>query len=604
MNYGIKIWSENRFIIREGKLKVNYKSSPYLIDIVQEIRNKGIYGPLLLRFPHLIKRQIELIYTTFNNSIKEISYNGKFNAVFPLKVNQFPNFLTHLVKFGKKYGYGLEAGSKAELILAMTYNNKNAPITVNGFKDREMIRLCFLASKLEHNITIIIEGINELESIIDISKECTIIPNIGIRIRLHSSGKGVWAKSGGINAKFGLNSTEIIKAIQLLKENNLLDKFQMIHFHIGSLLNDIAPLKKALREAGNIYAELRKMGANGLNSINIGGGLSVEYAQHKNQIERHYNLNEYANDVVFMLKEIARSKEVIEPNIYIESGRYIASSHAVIVAPVLELLSSEYNISSLKLKEKNPPLITELYALYNDINSKNALEYLHDAIDHLESLLTLFDLGYIDLIDRSNTEILVNLIIKKASSILGDIHKKELDLIKNLLEERYLLNFSLFQSMPDFWGIGQHFPIMPLTKLDKYPNRSATLWDITCDSDGEIPFKKESPLYLHDIDLDYEEYFLGIFLVGAYQEILSMKHNLFAKPTEAIIDIDSKGYKISDIKESPTILEIFENLEYNIKDIIKLLSKRMDNNSNLKNELNNFLYDNNYLKTTTLKEKD
>lgn len=538
MNWGLDVWGDDNYVVSEGKLKVNRLSSPALVDIVKDVRAKGHTGPLLLRFPHLISKQIDLIYSHFLRAKKEFNYKGGFQALYPLKVNQYPNFVKNIVKLGEKYNYGLEAGSKAELLLAMAYNNPTAPITVNGFKDKQMIALGFIACEMDYDITLTIEGLNELKTIIKtIKNRFGCIPNIGLRIRLHSAGVGTWAKSGGINSKFGLTSTELIEAVKILKDNSLLDKFTMIHFHIGSQITEISPVKKALREAGNIYAGLKKLGAVNLNSINLGGGLAIEYSQYKNKLHRNYTLSEYSNDVVYLLKEIALKKGIDEPDIFIESGRYIAAHHAVLVAPVLELFSGECIQEKLIAKE-NPPLIQELYELYETIDKANALEFLHDSIDHMESLLTLFDLGYIDLQDRSNTEVLVNLIIKKAVLLLKDKHYKELISIQERVQERYLVNFSIFQSMPDFWGINQHFPIMPLDKIDQKATRSASIWDITCDSDGEIGFNPKKPLFLHDVDLSKDEYFLGFFLVGAYQEILGMKHNLFTHPTEVSIKIN------------------------------------------------------------------
>ncbi|MFK5881913.1 MAG: biosynthetic arginine decarboxylase [Sulfurospirillum sp.] len=606
MKYGIDIWGNDNFFIENKKVKVNYKSSPSLVKITKEIRDGGVRGPILLRFPHLIEKQIDLIYEKFKNAKDEFDYEGSFNAVYPLKVNQYPNFVKNLVRLGKKYNYGLEAGSKAELLLAMVYNNENSPITVNGFKDKEMISLGFIAKEMGHNITLIIEGLSELKNIIKINKERFLqTPNIGLRIRLHSSGIGIWAKSGGINSKFGLTSTELIEAMNMLKNANLIDKFSMIHFHIGSQISEIGPLKKALREAGNIYAQLKKMGADGLNAINLGGGLAVEYSQHIDEIKRNYTLREYANDVVYLLKDISSSKKVKEPDIYIESGRYIAASHAVLVAPVLELFSQEYTETKLKLKDENPPLVQELYELYNTIDSTYAQEYLHDSIDHMNSLLTLFDLGYIDLVDRSNTEVLVNLIIKKAIILLKDRDSKELLQIQDMIQERYLINFSLFQSLPDFWGINQNFPVMPLDRLDELPTRSASIWDITCDSDGEISYNREQPLFLHELDVMQEDYFLGFFLVGAYQEVLGMKHNLFTHPSEATVFIDDNGYEIKNSLEAQSIIDIMEDLDYDVGEINKRLAQKIEN-SNLiddkaKNyilkEISMFLNDNGYLKT-------
>ncbi len=606
MDYGIDIWGNDNFFIGNKKVKINHKSSPSLVKITNEIREKGVRGPILLRFPHLIEKQIKLIYQNFENAKKEFDYQGGFNAVYPLKVNQYPNFLKNLVKIGQKYNYGLEAGSKAELMLAMTYNNENSPITVNGFKDKEMISLGFIAKEIGHDITLTIEGLSELKNIIKMSKDrFSVLPNIGLRIRLHSSGVGIWAKSGGINSKFGLTSTELIEAIGLLKKSDLIEKFSMIHFHIGSQISEIGPLKKALREAGNIYAQLKKMGAVGLNAINLGGGLAVEYSQHKDEIKRNYTLREYANDVTYLLKDISTRKDVKEPDIFIESGRYIAASHAVLIAPVLELFSQEYTEEKLKLKEKNPPLVQELYELYDTINSTYAQEYLHDSIDHMNSLLTLFDLGYIDLIDRSNTEVLVNLIIKKAIALLKDRDSKELLQIQDMIQERYLINFSIFQSLPDFWGIEQNFPVMPLDRLDEKPTRSASIWDITCDSDGEISYNREQPLFLHDLDVTKEEYFLGFFLVGAYQEVLGMRHNLFTHPSEATVFVDKDGYRIENILEAQSIIDIMEDLDYNTKEVEEILKKKIENSNfiddkakkHILEEINYFLNDNGYLKT-------
>jgi arginine decarboxylase len=386
----------------------------------------------------------------------------------------------------------------------------------------------------------------------------------------------------------------------------------MIHFHIGSQIGEITPIKKALREAGHIYAELKKMGAKNLGAINLGGGLAVEYSQHENVHMRNYTLTEFANDVVFLLKEIAQQKGVEEPDIFTESGRYIAASHAVLVTPVLELFSQEYTEKGLRLKEKNPPLIEELYDLYKTINPDNAIEYFHDSLDHMESLLTLFDLGYIDLQDRSNTEILVHLIIKKAIELTKDKGRAELKRIQDRVQERYLLNFSLFQSLPDFWGLGQRFPVMPLCRLDRTPTRSASLWDITCDSDGEIDFTSERPLFLHDVDLSKEEYFLGFFLVGAYQEILGMKHNLFTHPTEATIEIDDEGFRIKNLVEAQSILDILYDLDYDTSELQSRLKSRIaesplvpDHQKNaIIESLTALLHENNYLKISPKRISD
>ncbi|MEN8303123.1 MAG: biosynthetic arginine decarboxylase [Campylobacterota bacterium] len=606
-NYGLDIWSNDNFIIEEGEVKLNYKSKPSILKIAQDIRSKNTKGPMLFRFPHLIKKQIETLYSYFDKAIKINNYQGSFNAVFPLKVNQFPHVVEAVTTQGAKHNYGLEAGSKAELILAMSKTPSGAHITVNGFKDKEMITLGFIAAQSGHKITITIEGLGELETIIEVANECKLkIPDIGIRVRLHSTGSGTWAKSGGMDAKFGLTSTEIIEAITLMREADMTENLTMIHFHIGSQMSDIAPLKRALREAGNIYAELKNMGASSLTGINIGGGLAVEYDQHTRAKSRNYSIDEFSSSVVFLLGEIMDAKNVSHPDIFTESGRYIVASHGVLITPVLELFTQDYQDRLLKFKENNPPLLEELRYLYKKLNEKNCIEYLHDALDHMESLLTLFDLGYIDLQDRSNAEILVHNIIKKSLYLTSSYTTEELQELQASLQERYLINASIFQSLPDYWGLKQHFPVMPLHNLEKKPIRAASIWDITCDSDGEIGFDSEKPLFLHDVDLDSEDYFLGFFNIGAYQETLGMNHNLFTHPNEYTINIDEDGYTITNSVESKNILDILDSIGYEREEILnKLKDDLLESDFTTEKEkcdtlakLELFVTQNGYLRTT------
>ena len=605
--YGLDIWANNNFIIEDGEVKLNFKSQPSVLEIVKNVRGKGVRGPILLRFAHLIKKQIDSLYKNFSNAIEENNYKGNFNAVFPLKVNQFPHAVNAITKAGKKYNYGLEAGSKAELVLAMSKTPDGANITVNGFKDKEMISLGFIASQSGHTITLTIEGLNELKTIIEVASKSSLrVPEIGIRVRLHSVGSGTWAKSAGMDAKFGLTATEIIEAIKLLKSANIIHKLSMIHFHIGSQMEDIAPIKKALREAGNIYAELKRMGASSLESINIGGGLAIEYDQYSHGKSRNYSIEEFSSSVVFLLGEIMDAKNVQHPNIFTESGRFIVASHAVLITPVLELFSQDYQEKLLDFKEKNPPLIDELIDLNKLLNNSNAIEYLHDALDHVESLLTLFDLGYIDLQDRSNGEILAHNIIKKALYLKSANPTSELEQLQVKLQERYLINASIFQSLPDYWGLNQHFPVMPLHHLDTIPHRAASLWDITCDSDGEIGFNPDKPLYLHDINLDDEDYFLGFFNVGAYQETLGMNHNLFTKPSEYTININDSSYEIDNALESQSILSILNSIGYSEVEILNKLETDILRSDFITEKeksdtlllLKTFLQQNGYLRTT------
>ena len=607
-NFGLDIWANKNFIIENGEIKLNYKSMPSLFEITQKIRDDGIRGPILLRFPHLIKKQIASLYGYFARAIEENNYQGSFHAVFPLKVNQFPHAVEAIVAQGKSFDYGLEAGSKAELILAMSKTPLGSHITVNGFKDKEMITLGFIAAQSGHNITLTIEGLGELKTIIEVAQQSSLkVPNIGIRVRLHSAGSGIWAKSGGMDAKFGLTSTEIIEAIHLLKSANLIENFTMIHFHIGSQMSDIAPIKRALREAGNIYAELKKMDASALSSINIGGGLAVEYDQHSHAKSHNYSIEEFSSSVVFALGEIMDAKGVSHPDIFTESGRFIVASHAVLITPVLELFTQDYHERLLRFKEVNPPLIEELRELNRLLNAKNSIEYLHDALDHIESLLTLFDLGYIDLQDRSNAEILVHNIIKKALYLTSGMQTDELAQLQVNLQERYLINASVFQSLPDYWGLKQHFPVMPLHHLDVDPLRAASLWDITCDSDGEIGFNPQKPLYLHDINLQEEDYFLGFFNVGAYQETLGMQHNLFTHPNEYTVLVDDNEYTITNAIESKNTLEILHSIGYDEQKILKKLKDDLENSTFITKKeksdtllkLKTFVEQNGYLRTTS-----
>ena len=606
-DYGLENFSENNFAIKNGEVILNTALQPSLLEITKEIRKKDVRGPIILRFPHLIKEQIKNLYKHFNYAIEENSYRGSFNAVFPLKVNQFPHLVQAVVDAGKEFNYGLEAGSKAELILAMSHINDNAHITVNGFKDKEMITLAFIAAQSGDAITLTIEGLGELKTIIEVSKESNLtIPNIGIRVRLHATGSGSWAKSGGMDAKFGLTATEILEATKLLKENNLLEKFTMIHFHIGSQMEDISPMKRSLREAGNIYAELKMLGAKSLSSINIGGGLAVNYSQNSNATMHNYTLKEFSSSVVFLLKEIMDAKGIEHPDIFTESGRYVVASHSVLIAPVLELFSQDYHENLLALKVSNPPLVEELYELYKALTPKNAVEYLHDALDHIESLFTLFDLGYIDLKDRSNAEILVHNIIKKSLRITSDIEINELKQLQVHMQEHYLINASIFQSLPDYWGLGQNFPVMPIHHLEQKPLRGASIWDITCDSDGEIGFNPSAPLYLHDIDLTKEEYFLAFFNTGAYQETLGMSHNLFTHPNEYTINVNEKGFRISNTKESKNILEILSSMGYDSQGVLNKLKEELSKSdfitekekSATLSKLETYMYQNGYLRTT------
>jgi arginine decarboxylase len=591
--HNINHWCSNHFYIDDSKIKIKYNNVA-IIDILNTVK-KDIKGPINLKFPHILSAGIDRVFSCFNQAINKFDYTKSFNPIFPLKANQFSNFVSEFKELSKKYNYGLEAGSKAELIIAMNYNNENCPIIVNGFKDEEFIRLCFLSFQMNKMTTIIIENLQEIKNIVKLAKEMPEnIPFIGIRVKLHTLGIGIWKESSGIDSKFGLTSIELLEAISLLKKENLIGAFKMLHFHIGSQIEDIKPLNKAIKEMGNIYAQVKKMGSNALDAVNIGGGMAVEYSHNPKKISVNYSTGEFANNVVFLLKDSINNKNIEEPHIYIESGRFISAYHSVLLVPVLEIYSQTYNIDKLIIKEKNPPLLDELNFIYKNISKKNAKEFLHDSIMHMENLLTLFDLGYIDLIDKANTEILVNLILSKCAKLLKNIPEEEKEDLQNMVKDRYLLNFSLFNSLPDYWGIKQKFPILPLENLND-DLRSASIVDITCDSDGEIKFNKDFPIYLHEIDLSKEDYFVGIFLTGAYQEILAMKHNLFDKPTDIIVKCERSGFSIKKTTPANSINDTLSILGFDIKEIEKRYLEVFDKKNY--DFLSLILKSNNYLKT-------
>jgi arginine decarboxylase len=606
--YGLQYWSKENFFIEDGLLKINHGSKPSLFEILESAKRNGIDTPTVFRFPHLIDKQMDRLYSTFEKVMAKERYEANFQAVFPLKVNQHKGFLDEFVRFAPKYNYGVEAGSKAELLLAIAINEHKAPITVNGFKDMEMIELGFIASQIGHNVTLIIESLSELEYIFEVAPKFEKMPNIGIRIRLYSYGSGTWAKSGGMDSKFGLTATELIQALELLKAHNFSQHLKMIHFHIGSQINSIYTLQKAIREVGQIYAELRKLGGKNLDTINLGGGLAVNYGQHKTNRDKNYTTEEFISNVVKLLKEITIEKKVKTPNIFTEFGRYISATHSLLITSVIELFSQDYTEDHLSIKQKNPKIVKVLKKIYKKVDTEEhsqvrLLELLHETIEHLDSIETLFELGYLDLQDRANIEILGQMIIKKILKIIKkeDIVEYEHDSILHKIEERYLLNFSIFQSMPDFWGLQQNFPIVPIHNLDKKAVRPASIWDITCDSDGEIEFDEKAPLFLHDIDLESEDYYLAFFLLGAYQDILGMKHNLFDRPDEIIVDIDKNGFKILKTSKSKNISSILDSVGYDEVDIFNRLQSQVNKSgvsfkNNCIEKFQDYLQKGNYLK--------
>lgn len=582
--YNIGGWGLKYFSINgKGHAQVTPKEGSASVDlqaVMDELRVRDISAPVLLRFPDIVDDRIRKISSCFKKAAEEYNYTGTNFVVYPIKVNQMRQVVEEIVSHGSKYNIGLEAGSKPELHAVLALNShSNSIIICNGYKDESYIELALLAQKMGRRIFLVVEKLNELKTISNVARRLNIEPNLGIRIKLSSSGSGKWEESGGDVSKFGLNSAELLDAISFLEKNNLTQCLKLIHFHIGSQITKIRRIKNALREAMQFYVQLQKQGFN-IEFVDIGGGLGVDYdgtRSSSGENSMNYSIQEYVNDSVSALVDVCVKNDLPQPNIITESGRSLSAHHSVLVIEVLETTHLPIWNDSEEVGENDHELARELYNIWDKINPSRVFEDWHDALQIREEALELFSLGLLDLRTRAQIE-------KLFWSVARDVHDitrsmkhppEELRKVARMLPEKYFCNFSLFQSLPDSWAIDQMFPIMPISRLDEKPTHKATLQDITCDSDGKIshfvaPQGLSNSLPVHSIKSG-EHYYLGVFLVGAYQEILGDLHNLFGDTNAVHISVDNNGYHIEQVIDGETVADVLDYVEYNPKKLVRNL---------------------------------
>lgn len=580
--YNISGWGINYFSVNEkGNVTVTPKKDGVGVDLkelLDELQLRDISAPVLLRFPDILDNRIEKISTCFKIAAEEYGYEGQNHLIYPIKVNQMRPVVEELVSHGKKFNIGLEAGSKPELHAVIAINtDPNSLIICNGYKDESYIELALLAQKMGKRVFIVVEKLNELSLIAKVAKRLKIIPNIGIRIKLASSGSGKWEESGGDGSKFGLNSSELLEALAYLEKNNMQESLRLIHFHIGSQVTKIRRIKTALREAAQFYIQLHSMGFQ-VEFVDIGGGLGVDYDGTRSSYSEssvNYSIQEYVNDSIATMVDAANKNGIPHPNIITESGRSLTAHHSILVFEVLETATlPEWNEDE-DISEDDHELVRELYQIWDDLSQSRMLEAWHDAQQIREEALDLFSLGMLNLKTRAQVERLYFSIAREIYSIAGrSKHSpEELKQLAKLLPDKYFCNFSLFQSLPDSWAIDQVFPIIPLHRLDERPDKTATLQDITCDSDGKIDNfisngNQSAYLPVHNKKKN-EAYYLGVFLVGAYQEILGDLHNLFGDTNAVHISVDGDGYKIEQMIDGETVAEVLDYAQYNAKKLVR-----------------------------------
>ncbi|HMJ08121.1 MAG TPA: biosynthetic arginine decarboxylase [Pyrinomonadaceae bacterium] len=580
--YGIENWGADYFgVNKKGNLIVRAPENENLTadvkEIIDDLRKRGINTPVLLRFPQLLFGQIRKLQSAFKKAIKEFEYQGDHLCVYPMKVNQNRAVIEEYLREGSRYNFGLEAGSKAELYAALALEqSKDSLLVLNGFKDRDFVKLAFAGAGAGKNVVIVIEKLSELGHTLNLVEEFTAenpdasLPMVGVRVKLYSKGSGKWEKSGGEAAKFGLTTTEILDVIRQLQEAGRIDMLRLLHFHIGSQLTDIKRIKNAMREAARTYAKIRKMGIP-IDYLDVGGGMAVDYDGSRTSFESsaNYNAREFANDVIYMIKTVCDDENVPHPTIIQESGRYLSAYHAILVTNVQDEIETVVeDITPLTIEKDDPQIVRELHDLRETINAKNYREYYHDALENREELFTLFNLGLIDLVDKGKGEVLFWDVCEKADQFaqLKKYVAEEFDELRRLLCAKYLANFSVFRSMPDNWALEQLFPIIPIHKLNKKPTEYATLCDITCDSDGIVDkfvdlHDVKPVLELHKLVKD-EPYYLAMMLVGAYQEVMGNNHNLFGVPHEAHIFIGEDGHIIKQVIYGATLSDALSTVRF------------------------------------------
>ena len=581
--YNINGWGLKYFSINEkGHIQVTPRegyAGVDLKDVMDELQVRDITAPILLRFPDILDNRIEKISNCFKSASNEYNYTAENFIIYPIKVNQMRPVVEEIVSHGKKFNIGLEAGSKPELHAVLSINiDEKSLIICNGYKDESYIELALLAQKMGRRIFLVVEKLNELKLIAEMSKRLNIRPNIGIRIKLSSSGSGKWEESGGDQSKFGLNSSELLTAIDYLQKKQLGDCLKLIHFHIGSQITKIRHIKNALREASQFYVQLSRMGFN-IDFIDIGGGLGVDYDGTRNSASEssmNYSIQEYANDAVSAIVDTCTKNGLKQPNIINESGRSLTAHHSILIFEVLETAQlPQWDDDDDKISDDDHELARELYDIWDKINQGRMMEDWHDALQIREEALDLFSLGLLDLRTRALIEKLFWSIARDVNALASEMKHapEELRKVAKKLPEKYFCNFSLFQSLPDSWAIDQVFPIIPISRLDEKPTHMATLQDITCDSDGKIgnfvsPSGVSASIPVHTLK-NNESYYLGVFLVGAYQEILGDMHNLFGDTNAVHISVYKDHYEIDQIIDGETVAEVLDYVQYNPKKLVR-----------------------------------
>ena len=582
--YNINGWGVSYFGINEdGNVYVSPSKDQTCIDlkeVMNELALRDVTTPVLLRFPDILDNRIEQTASCFQKAKKEYDYKAENFIIYPVKVNQMQPVVEEIISHGRKFNLGLEAGSKPELHAVIAVQcQSDSLIICNGYKDQSYIELALLAQKMGKRIFIVIEKLNELEIIAKAAKKLNVKPNLGIRIKLASSGSGKWEESGGDASKFGLTSSELLEALRILDEKGLHNCLRLIHFHIGSQITKIRRIQTALREAAQFYINLHKMGYN-VDFVDCGGGLGVDYdgtRSPSSESSVNYTIQEYVNDCVYTFVDAANKNNIQHPNIITESGRSLAAHHSVLVIDVLETASLPRMSEEFEPTETDHQLVKDLYEIWDNLNPRSILEDWHDAEQIREEALDLFAHGIVDLKTRAEIEGMYWSICREINTLTKQLKHvpEELRKLDKLLADKYFCNFSLFQSLPDSWAIDQLFPILPIQRLDERPTRNATLQDITCDSDGKIANFVTNRHISHVLPVHQlkktEQYNLGVFLVGAYQEILGDMHNLFGDTNAVHISVKDGRYHIDQIIDGETVEEVLDYVQYNPKKLVRQL---------------------------------
>ena len=562
-----------------------------LTDVIEEAKGRGLKFPVLIRFQDILRDRVEAINQAFAASIAEFNYQNKFRGVFPNKVNQLREVVEEILDAGKPHQFGLEVGSKPELFAGLALQNQPGCLIIcNGYKDAVFIRTALMGIKLGKKVVMVVEKLEELRQIITISRQMGVEPVIGIRLRLVSKGAGKWADSGGENAKFGLSTADLLAATEILRAEKMEHCFRLLHFHIGSQVPDILTIKKAVQEAARFYAKLIKMGF-AIESLDVGGGLGVDYDGSRSVFDSstNYTLQEYTNDIVFYIGEVCSQEQVPHPQIISESGRAIVAHHSVLLVETFGTIEKIRSGTAIACGEKDHALVRDLMDIRKNVPSLSRLEALHDATDRREEAQQMFMLGLLDLRDKARIE---TLYWEIAQGVVQSFHgqayvPEEVRKLEDSLGDQVLCNFSVFQSLLDHWALDQLFPIMPVSRLNERPTREGTLVDITCDSDGEVKqfidlSDVRDTLPLHEPRSNgngAEPYYLGFFLMGAYQDIMGDLHNLFGRVNELHVFLDADeaaGYYVEEIIEGSTIVQTLTSVQYDENELKRQMKMQID----------------------------